>query len=245
MNYVTPAFVFFSAFGALIYHFLPEKLRQSFLLLLSFIWCLSWKIEWAILYLVLLNLNFFAMKILKGNFGILVFLNIAVFILLRTELLLPPDLINPFGLSFFFSMMLGLMIDQWRQQNTYSWQEFNLMPMFFPLLMSGPLERGKHFFEKQKFDKVKILSNINDGIYLIALGFLKNMFLLPRLTHMANHFVHLPMTIGSLLIAGFTETFKVYIELSSYADVGRGVAKLFGIDVFVNWRPFYWAKKPE
>lgn len=245
MNYATPAFVFFAAFGALFYHFLPEKLRQGYLIVLSVIWGMTWKVEWTILYLLLLNFNFFAMKILREKFGFLVAFNVVIFVLLKTDLVLPHDLLHPFGLSFFFFMMLGLMIDHWRKQNTYSWQQFMLLPIFFPLLMSGPLERGKHFFESLKKDNSKIFSNINDGITLIVLGFLKNIFLFPRLTDMANHFVHLPMTIGSLVIAGFLETFKVYIELSSYADIGRGVAKLFGIDLFVNWRPFYMAKNPN
>lgn len=253
MNYTSPAFLFYAAFGALIYHFLSEKLRHLFLILLSFIWFLTWKIEWAAIYFVLLNLNFFAVKILNKHrdsqfgFGCLVSLNILVFVLLRTDLVLPKDFIHPFGLSFFFFMMLGLIIDDWRKQNaeSYKWKEFLLMPVFFPLLMSGPMERGKHFFDAMKADRTKLLDNLNDGITLIAFGMLKNLFLLPKLSDVTRHFVYIPQTLTSMTILGFLETFTVYIELSSFADIGRGVAKLFGIDVFVNWRPFYFAKNPN
>jgi D-alanyl-lipoteichoic acid acyltransferase DltB (MBOAT superfamily) len=202
--------------------------------------------EWALIYFTLLNVNYFLIRFLRSNgrslagFAALLSLDIVFFVFLRTDM-------NPFGLSFVFFMMLGLMVDEWRKQSVepYKWQEFILMPIFFPLLMSGPLERGRHFFSSLKPDRSRIFSQVNDGITLIALGLLKNMFLLPRLAEMTNHFVHLPMTVGSMVITGVLETFKVYIELSSYADIGRGIAKFFGIDVFVNWRPFYMAKNPN
>lgn len=39
-------------------------------------------------------------------------------------------------------------------------------------------------------------------------------------------------------------TFRVYADFSGYTDMGRGIAKLFGIDLSISFRPFIFAKSP-
>lgn len=248
MNYFSPAYVFFVAFALLFYYFLPAKWQRSFLILISFIWCLSWKTEWAILFLGVLVMNFFALRLVKtsSHYWGLVGVNIVAFILLRTDFI-PEQWTNPFGLSFFFFMVFGLIIDQWRndKRENYDWQDFLLMPMFFPLLMSGPLERGKHFFESLKNRNSNVMDNLTNGIILFCYGFNKRFLLMPVMIQMRDYFLFLPGSIPVYIGTGLLETLTVYVELSSYAQMGRGVARMFGIDVFVNFRPIYYAKNPN
>lgn len=248
MNYFSPAYIFFMAFALLGWYFLPQKWRPAFLLVLSYAWCVSWKTEWAILFFLILNFNYFALRFLKSDkeYWFLIFINAVLFVALRTEIV-PESYMNPFGQSFFFFMMFGLIVDQWRQtqKEKYQWQEFMLMPVFFPLLMSGPLERGKHFFQSLKKPDENVWENLNNGSLLFFYGFGKRFLLLPVMITLRDFFLRLPGSIPMYIVTGLLETLTVYVELSSYAQMGRGSARMFGIDVWVNFRPIYYSKNPN
>jgi D-alanyl-lipoteichoic acid acyltransferase DltB (MBOAT superfamily) len=248
MNYFSPAYIFFLAFGLLVFHFLPGKWKPWFLIGLSAAWCVSWNTEWAILYFAVLNFNYLVLRFIRkdSQYWCLILLDVLLFVLLRTNLV-PQNFMNPFGQSFFFFMLFGLIIDQWRmtQVENYRYEEFILMPVFFPLLMSGPLERGKHFFSSLRNPNESVWQSLNNGLLLFMYGFGKRFLLLPVMVGVRDFFLTLPGSIPVYIMIGLVETLTVYVELSCYAQMGRGAARMFGIDVFVNFKPIYYSKNPN
>lgn len=245
MDYTSPGFIFFLLSGLIIFHSLPRTSGLWLLLGMSLVWGFYWKPEWALSYFFIIQLNFAFLRVLRRGYLFLILLNGVLYFLLKSDTLLPHAFRNPYGLSFFMFMLLGLVIDEWRNQNQekLSWKEFSLMPSFFPLLMAGPIERGRHFSSELKKD-INVLSSVTDGVILFTLGFLRKYFLIEPFRDLFDRILYSPSSMPTFLMIGFLSTLCVYIELSSYALMGRGIARMFGINVPLSFRPVYFSNSP-
>jgi D-alanyl-lipoteichoic acid acyltransferase DltB (MBOAT superfamily) len=215
------------------------------------IWYGSWKIEWPLLLFLIANVNFLILKLIdrgerkEVHFLGLVSLNALIFLVLKSSLFGANFIQSPFGSSFYIFIILSLVIDRWRSlsdHTPYRWTEFVLLPSFFPLLMGGPIERGKKFFHEVRTEKKLELDNIVNGIIIFSIGLIKKEFIHRPLENFPSLIPHGGM---GFLLLGFSVTFLTYLEFSSYTEMGRGVARMFGIDLSISFRPFYYAKNPN
>lgn len=258
MSYSSLIFVFFAIFVVLVFYSIPQKGRVPWLCLSSFAWYSTWKWQWALALFAILITNYVSLRWIlsclpekrkKALVGLLL-ANIAVFIFLKIG---GPDswaFGTPYGSSFFMFMIFAYIADLMRAGiNTSSEkiENFILMPSFFPLLMGGPIERGRHFFPQLNKSLDFHYENIVDGVLIFTYGFLKKNALarVQNLPTAADVLFYVTANPAMLLAIGLIKTFQAYIDFSSYCDMGRGVAKCFGINLSINFRPILFSKNPN
>lgn len=257
MIYSSLTFVFFALFILLIFYFIPKRFRIAWLCVASFAWYSTWRWQWAVALFGILIINYISLRWIRSrppekkrkSLVSLLLINIVAFIVLKSGKIGPWDFDTPYGTSFFMFMIFAYIVDLLRtgilgpMENA---EGFFLMPSFFPLLVGGPIERAKQFFPQLKDGLDFRYDNIVDGILIFAYGFTKKNCLgraLNSLNWDLQHFAELNPLLW--VFVGLFKTFHAYIDFSSYCDMGRGVAKCFGIDLAINFRPIIFSKNPN
>ncbi len=154
--------------------------------------------------------------------------------------------ILPAGISFYTFQSLSYTIDVYRKKIVPEKSIFNyaLYVSFFPQLVAGPIERYGHLMPRLKsVGKIRFVAeNFQIGIKWIIWGFFKKLVIADRIAPMVNKaFSDVPGYHGwEWLLIGFLFLVQIYTDFSGYTDIARGTARLFGIDLMINWlRPFY------
>ncbi len=253
MTYMSVEFIFFLFAGAAVTFVLPAVARKFWLLIMSFLWMASWKPEWALLFFLLGNINFFIQDLadkkssLRNGLlqGLLIF-DFWVFLILRSGGISEWTFIPPYGTSFILFLIMGQVFERWRNQDSdkYSWIEYMLFSQFFLFLMGGPVERASKFIGEIRKNNNFQFTQMVDGILIMGTGFIKIIILWSAVSafslELAGHITHWIF----FLPLGLLSTWKVYLELSSLADIGRGAARVLGIHATVNFRPVLFSRSP-
>jgi alginate O-acetyltransferase complex protein AlgI len=160
------------------------------------------------------------------------------------------NIILPIGISFYTFHGVSYVLDIYygRTRAHKNIIDYSLFVSYFPLLVAGPIERATHLLpqlkEKREF---KYLQGV-EGCRLILWGMFKKVViadsLAPIVTDIfANYHIYNSITL-ILGLVGFA--FQVYGDFSGYSDIARGVSKLFGIELIVNFNfPFFSKSIPE
>jgi alginate O-acetyltransferase complex protein AlgI len=149
-------------------------------------------------------------------------------------------IIIPVGLSFYTFQSLSYTIDVYRGDVVpeKSLGRFALYVSFFPQLVAGPIERFNDLMPQLFVPKQNKLVIIIPAVRLMVWGFFKKMVIADRLAEIVDPvFANVHGYSGStLLLTGFLFVVQVYCDFSGYTDIATGTAKLFGIDLCINWR---------
>ena len=151
----------------------------------------------------------------------------------------------PAGISFFTFQSLSYTIDFYlgRVPRERNFLRFATFVCFFPQLMAGPIERAKHLLPQyQKFPEIR-LQNFTDGASLFLVGLFKKLALANYLSHYVERVYRHPAAFDApaLLVATFAFAWQIYCDFSGYTDMARGVAKVMGFDLILNFRNPYLA----
>jgi len=154
------------------------------------------------------------------------------------------SIILPVGLSFYTFHGLSYILDIYykRIQPEKNLPDYAVFISFFPLLVAGPIERATHLLPQLKEQRPFRYLQAVAGLRLILWGMLKKAAVADSLATSVNYiftnYEHLPPLTLILGVIGFS--FQVYADFSGYSDIARGAAKLFGLEVFVNFNfPFF------
>jgi alginate O-acetyltransferase complex protein AlgI len=151
----------------------------------------------------------------------------------------------PIGISFFTFQALGYLIDLYlgrieRERNLLRFANF---VCFFPILMSGPIERAGHLLPQFRQFPPFRAQNLTDGSSLFLVGLFKKVALAGYFALYVNRVYDRPSAYGApdLLLATFAFGWQIYFDFSGYTDMARGVAKLLGFDLVLNFNHPYLA----
>ncbi|MGE0569013.1 MAG: MBOAT family protein [Bacteroidia bacterium] len=150
------------------------------------------------------------------------------------------NLIIPAGLSFYTFQSMSYTIDVYRGHYSPKdkWYEFLLFVSFFPHMVAGPIVRYKDLMPQIK--ALSFFKAIDWSAFarLTIWGFFKKLVIADNLDKLVSPvFDNVPSYNGlELLIAGFGFVIQVYCDFSGYSDIATGVAKLFNINLSLNWR---------
>ncbi len=155
------------------------------------------------------------------------------------------NIILPVGISFYTFQTLSYTIDIYNRKTapTTSVLTFFTFVAFFPQLVAGPIERAKRlipqFEKKSKFSYDQATS----GLKLILYGLFKKMVIADQLATLVNAVYSSPQNFGSfeLILATLFFGFQIYCDFSGYSDIAIGTARLFGIELMINFRTPYFA----
>ena len=157
--------------------------------------------------------------------------------------------ILPVGISFYTFQTLSYTIDVYRGdlKPAKNLIDFAVYVAFFPQLVAGPIERATSFLPQITSRRHLDLSQINAGIFLILWGYFKKLAIADNVATVAdpifNNFTDyqgLDIIIGVLAF-----TVQIYCDFSAYSDIARGLAKLMGFELMVNFKLPFFALNPS
>ncbi len=189
----------------------------------------------------------FAAIVLILNFGLLYFVKYWNFTLDLINIpgnILRFNLLMPLGISFYIFQSMGYIIDQVRgkypaERNFF---KFALFVSFFPQVTQGPIGRFDALTKTLYNEKPLDFDNIKEGTKLMVWGFIKKMVVADRASVVASAIIdNYPNYSGSVILFGVIfYCIQLYCDFSGGIDIARGAAKLFGVDMAINFqRPLF------
>jgi len=148
-------------------------------------------------------------------------------------------IILPVGISFYTFQSMGYSIDVYRDQikPTYRFFDFALFISFFTQLLAGPIERAGHLLPQILSPRQITLTKFYEGIYLISWGLFQKMFIADSLANIVDPiFASDPPYSGTIVLIGtYAFVFQVLCDFDGYSNIARGLGKMMGFDIFVNF----------
>ncbi len=151
----------------------------------------------------------------------------------------------PVGISFFTFQSLSYTIDFYlgncpRERNVLRFATF---VCFFPQLMAGPIERAKHLLPQFRQFPPFRLQNLTDGASLFLVGLFKKLALANYLSFYVERVYERPQAFGAptLILATFAFGWQIFFDFSGYTDMARGLARLLGFNLILNFNNPYLA----
>jgi len=150
------------------------------------------------------------------------------------------QIIIPAGLSFYTFQSLSYTIDVYRGKYKVNDTlfDFLLYVSFFPHMVAGPIVRYNSLMPQLKV--VSYFKSIDWKSFatLVIWGYFKKLVIADNLNLIVTPVFNNVTAFNGfeLLLAGFLFVIQVYCDFSGYSDIATGVAKLFNINLSLNWR---------
>lgn len=153
------------------------------------------------------------------------------------------NILLPIGISFYTFSSISYLVDVYRgeYEANKSLLEVALFIGFFPKIISGPIIRGRDFFESLNGLGKKNFYNFSCGIQIFVWGLFKKMVLADRLSVFVDNVFYAPKSFHSITVIWATLSYplQLYFDFAGYSDMAIGISKLFGIDLAWNFNfPF-------
>lgn len=160
------------------------------------------------------------------------------------------ELILPIGISFYTFHGVSYVMDIYYGRITADKNiiDYSLFVSFFPLLVAGPIERATHLLPQLKQKKYFNYNQAIRGCQLILWGMFKKVVIADSLAPIVddvflNYHNYSSITLFVTMLAF---GFQIYGDFSGYTDIARGVSKLLGIELILNFNlPFFSKSIPE
>jgi len=224
-------------------------------------------------YLTKLFQGSFALKVFPANnhstvfrksilwFGILI--NISMLILFKQSdffipkfqsLLLHLSLIDhisllrillPVGMSFYILQAISYLVDSYQNRISDNGNFVNvaLYLVYFPKLLSGPIERAGSFLPKLSESKVVDNQQIIQSVSLILIGLIRKIVVADIISaRIPLNFYKSPADYSAIDLIFWWVAFMVslYNDFAGYTSIAIGISGLFGIDLSPNFEnPFF------
>lgn len=154
-------------------------------------------------------------------------------------------IILPVGISFYTFQTLSYTIDIYRKkiEPTKSALTFFTFVAFFPQLVAGPIERAKRLIPQFEKKSTFNYNQSTSGLKLILYGLFKKMVIADQIATLVNTVYANPQNFSSpeLILATLFFGFQIYCDFSGYSDIAIGTARLFGIELMINFKTPYFS----
>jgi alginate O-acetyltransferase complex protein AlgI len=159
------------------------------------------------------------------------------------------NIVLPIGISFYTFRAMGYTIDVWRGKQTAESNliYFGLFLAFFPSLLAGPIDRAGDLLPQIAQRRSLSLEQITRGLYLILFGLFKKVAIANSVAGSVTAIYQGTGLVSWLDVVAATGlyTLQIYCDFSGYSDIARGIAKLFGFELMVNFSLPYFSKTPS
>ena len=272
MSFASLDFLFLLAVTFLGYFLCPPKYRNYVILAASYFFYAYWSVKYLLLLIVIVGIDYtVALRIaasvdqfrrkawllvsLSTNIGALVFFKYFNFLSelaagLTGHAPFVTSVVLPFGISFYTFHAISYVVDVYRGKVPAepNYVYYSCYVMFFPQLVAGPIARASTLMHQFRETKPLLVQNLIDGAYLMARGYILKLVIADFLSgYVDSQFSDQP-DLNSFLVAQavYFFAFQIYFDFSGYTDIARGVAKLFGFELVINFnRPYCAASITE
>jgi D-alanyl-lipoteichoic acid acyltransferase DltB (MBOAT superfamily) len=157
----------------------------------------------------------------------------------------PLEFLLPVGISFYVFQSMSYTIDFYRGNvdREPNFTRYATFVALFPQLVAGPIERARNLLpqlrEKPKIGK----QDVADGLSLFVVGLFKKVALADYLAIYVDPIYATPdlYEAPALILATFAFGWQIYFDFSGYTDMARGVGRMMGIRLMLNFNNPYLA----
>lgn len=152
----------------------------------------------------------------------------------------------PLGISFFTFQQISYLVDSFRgETGDYEFIEYVAFVSFYPKLVSGPIAMHSELIPQFR-DKNRWTINVDNcatGIYIFSIGLAKKILLANTFSKAVNWGWANIAALSSMeiFLVMLSYTFQIYFDFSGYCDMARGIAKLYNIELPINFNSPYIA----
>ncbi len=145
----------------------------------------------------------------------------------------------PIGISFYTFMSMAYVIDVYwgKFEPVDNFWDFALFVSYFPHLVAGPILRASQLLPQITSKRQVSKEQIRDGLALMLVGFMRKVLIADVLASIVDEAFHnIPgMTSSDLVVRLWLCAIQIYGDFAGYSDIARGVSKLFGIELHLNF----------
>jgi D-alanyl-lipoteichoic acid acyltransferase DltB (MBOAT superfamily) len=257
------SFAGFVAGVFVLYHQLPHRAENVWLLAASFGFYALWDWRFGLVLLGLTLVNFWLAQVLartdsRSWLWAGIGLNILVLLIFKYNHFYLPELSHllggvdlgaltllvPVGLSFYLVQVISTLVDvrMKRIQPEKDWLLFCLYLFYFPKLLSGPIERARTFIPKLKQPRVVNADLFVRSLSLVLVGLFRKMVIADSLMALApqDAFTNPAAYSAQHLVTWLLGyAFALYNDFAGYTSIVRGISGLLGIELSQNFiRPY-------
>jgi alginate O-acetyltransferase complex protein AlgI len=160
------------------------------------------------------------------------------------------SIVLPVGISFYTFQEMSYTIDIYRGQFSprRDFVTFALSVAYFPHLVAGPIQRASGLIPQLERPRRVDWAVLREAAVLILIGYFKKVGVADAVAPTVDICFRSPQLYsGSDLLYGlYLFAIQIYCDFSGYTDIARGVSKLFGIELMINFeRPYFAASITE
>ncbi|NBV24873.1 MAG: MBOAT family protein [Proteobacteria bacterium] len=157
--------------------------------------------------------------------------------------------ILPLGISFYTFLSMSYTIDVYRRHLKAARDplDFLLYVAFFPHLVAGPIVRATYLLPQCQRARVMVPEQVINGIWLILMGYVKKVVIADRLAGMVEWGFSEqtpPYADANNWLLLYAFTVQVYGDFSGYSDIARGVSKVMGFELPINFKAPFFVTNP-
>ena len=250
-------FLIFFPVVTLVYYLLPYRWRWCWLLAASCFFYMWFKPIYILILLTTILIDYSAALMIERSrdnprkskawlVASIVSTLTVLFIFKYQGLFHETHIILPIGLSFHTFQSLSYVIEVYRgnQKPEKHLGIYSLYVMFYPQLVTGPIERPQNLLRQLRIDQPFQRDNLSQGIMLILFGLFAKMVVADNLAVYVDAIWADPQLYGSGAIAlGLLfYSFQIYCDFFGYSTIALGCAKAMGYDLMDNFRAPYLSR---
>jgi D-alanyl-lipoteichoic acid acyltransferase DltB (MBOAT superfamily) len=157
-------------------------------------------------------------------------------------------IILPVGISFYTFHAMSYTIDIYRGKMTpiRSFPDYMLFVLYFPQLVAGPIARAADLIPQVTHPRTIRTNQVCEGLWLVLWGFFKKMVIADNLGPLVDGVFDAKGAVTGLqcLLATYAFAYQIYCDFSGYTDIARGLGKLMGFELALNFNQPYLAQNP-
>lgn len=274
MTFTSFEFLLYFPVAVLLYNIVPQRFRAWYLLVVSYAFYAMMQPVYLLLLAGVTGLTYgFARWISKTDddkkrsrimvcsiicvllplffFKYYNFVNEQIASLIGVEVLMPKmGWMLPVGISFYTFMAIGYLVDVNNEEVAVEKNigTVGLFLSFFPLVLSGPIERAGNMFPQFKNLNRSTPGDLTAGAKMMLWGYFMKLCVADRLglyvDAVFGNVVHHNGT--TLLLASILNPIRLYADFAGYSILAMGVARCMGIRIIENFhRPFFATSMSE
>lgn len=156
------------------------------------------------------------------------------------------NILLPLGISFFTFQQIGFLADTYRgETENCGLVEYALFVSFFPQLIAGPIVNFREMMPQLRSIGHRAFSweQFGKGLYLFTLGMAKKVLIADTFGVAVDYGygnVAALNGVDAVLVMLFY-TLQLYFDFSGYCDMARGLGRMLGVEIPVNFNSPYQA----
>lgn len=274
MSFISVQFFIFLPIVLLVYFAVPGSWRTSWVLLTSALFYVIFSPKQALVLFLAVVLSYAAALLMEkkersrkcvcvcGIVAVLLFLlvfkytdfvleniNKVLGIAESEKLVLPFSFVLPVGISYFTFQIISYLADvyQGKIKAEKNFRDYALYVIFFPKIISGPIERADGFLGQIKACwgwKLWNGKRVQSGLILMLWGYFQKVLIADRIAIFTGEVFGDYQSVGSveLWLAAVAFYVQLYTDFAGCINIARGVAKVMGFTLMENFNAPLLAK---